>query len=225
LQEVVSFFAPPPPLPEPPEQPPRHPWTGPPENELGEATPLRAVLVKRADLAIALVELVAYSRGIGGRFIIRRRDGEPRDGFSHPMHLMMRRGLAGATELPPELLRFGVEFSDGRRATTIERFRGPREQPPEIVLMQRGGGGGGGSWEFGFWIWPLPPAGPLTFAVEWPAEGVELTTCEVDAAPILEAAARSEQLWEESTGGSGRGVQQQFSTMSARQPPRPGISG
>jgi hypothetical protein len=197
---------------------------GPPENELGEPVLTRIILVKRPDLASALVELVAYSRGIAGRFIVRRRAGD-REGLMHPMHPLMRHGLAGAAELPPDLLRFGVEFSDGRRATTIERVRPSLDESPEIVLMQRGGGGGGGSWEFGFWVWPLPPAGPLKFAVEWPAEGVELTTCEVDTAPIIEAAARSEQLWEETADGSGRGVQQQFSTMSARQPPQPGISG
>jgi len=141
------------------------------------------------------------------------------------MHLMMRRGLAGATELPPDLLRFGVEFSDGRRATTIERFRNSSDEPPEIAFMQRGGGGGGGSWEFSFWIWPLPPAGPLTFAVEWPAEGVELTTCQIDTAPLLEASARSEELWEDDgeigPGGVGGTFQYQISSARTQRPPPP----
>jgi hypothetical protein len=214
----VSFFEPPPPRPEPPEERLRPPWLGPPRNELGEALSTRAILVKRPDLAIALVELVAYSRGITGRFMIRRPRENNRDPHTHPMRMMMRPGPAGVTELPPELLRFGVEFSDGRRATTIERFRGPSEEPPEIVFMQQGGGGGDGSWEFGFWVWPLPPLGPLTFAVEWPAEGVELTTSQIDAAPILEAAGRSEQLWEESGRGASGSVQQSFSTMRAVPP-------
>ena len=176
--------------------------------------------MKRPDLAIALVELVAYSRGIGGRFTVRRRGGD-REGFTHPMHPFMRRGLAGAPELPPDLLRFGVEFADGRRATTIERPRPSLDESPEIVLMQRGGGGGDGNWEFGFWIWPLPPEGPLTFAVEWPAEGVELTTCQIDSAPFLEAAARSEELWEDDGTIGGGGVGQTFQTQISSRPPRP----
>ena len=139
----------------------------------------------------------------------------------HPMHPFIRHGLEGAPDLPPDLLRFGVEFSDGRRATTIGRVRPSLDESPEIVLMQRGGGGSGGNWEFGFWIWPLPPQGLLTFAVEWPAEGVELTTCQIDAAPLLEAAARSEELWEDdgeigpgSVGGS-------FQVQLSSRPPRP----
>jgi hypothetical protein len=201
---TVSFFEPPPALPEPPVRQPRNPWIGPPENELGESVATRVVLVKRPDLAIALTDLAAYSCGLVGRFVIRKRNAHMGRGLMQPMHPLMRRELAGATELPPELLRFGVEFSDGRRATTIEGPRGPRDEPPAIVLRQGGGGGGSGSWEFNFWIWPLPPAGPLTFAVEWPAEGIELTMCEVDTALLLEAAASSEKLWEE-TGETGPG--------------------
>jgi hypothetical protein len=180
---------------------------------------VRSVLVKRRDLAIALRDFVAYSCGVAGRFIILRRDGDPREGFMNPMHPLMRRGLAGAAELPPDLLRFGVEFSDGRRATTIERPRPSEDELPKIALMHRGGGGGGKTWEFGFWIWPLPPEGSLTFAVEWPAEGIELTTCQIDAAPLLEAAARSEELWENDgeTGSVGGTFQVQLSSR----PPRP----
>jgi len=178
---------------------------GPPDNELGVSVGIRLVLVRRDDLAVALVDLVAYSSGVGGRVSVRRKgphDGPP---FMHPMHQMGGRGLGAGNELPPELLRFGVEYSDGRRATTLERPHRPGEEP-DIVLLRRGGGGGNGSYEFGFWLWPLPPVGPITFAAEWPASGVELTKADVDAAPILEAAPRSEKLWEDDgSGDSGSG--------------------
>jgi hypothetical protein len=212
----VSFFAPPPPA-EPPEHPPRPPWLGPPENELGEAVAASVVLVKRSDLAIVVTDFRSYSCGIGGRLIVRIREREPGGRMMHPMHLIMHTRGTDPAELPRELLRFGIEFADGRRATTIDNRASRGDEPPEIALRQRGGSGGGSGWEFGFWIWPLPPEGSLTFAVEWPAESVELTTSELDPGPLLAAAARSEELWEPSERGDGDlGVTFQQQTSSTR---------
>ena len=72
------------------------------------------------------------------------------------------------------------------------------EEPPGPVLVQGGGGGGNGEWESEFWLWPMPPPGPVAFVVEWPAEQIELSKQEVDAALFLDAAAKSEVLWPES---------------------------
>jgi hypothetical protein len=141
---------------------------GPPVSELGESVGTRLVLVKRDDLAIAVIDLVAYSNGLGGRISLKWK--RPGGMGPHPMDPRLRPGLAGASDLPPELLRFGVEFSDGRRATTVGPPR-PPDSSPNIVLMQRGGGGDSDGRELGFWIWPLPPEGPLTLAGEWPSEG------------------------------------------------------
>ncbi len=63
-----------------------------------------------------------------------------------------------------------------------------------------GGGGrrGDGSFafdHFGLWLWPLPPAERLEFAVEWPFAGIELTTVEFDGAAIGAAARRSAHYW------------------------------
>ena len=59
--------------------------------------------------------------------------------------------------------------------------------PPGPLLWPGGGGGGGDRWDQSYWLWPLPPPGPVAFVVEWPSEGIELTRHELDAAPILEA--------------------------------------
>jgi hypothetical protein len=182
--------------------------------------PLRLVLARTDDVVVAIVGASAYSSGIELRIAIRRRprpwrdlDNEDMgaffggDPFETPFgrpHLRMNRGR----ELPPALLRFGVQFSDGRKATTVgdmfpwdyglDEDRG--EEPPGPVLMQGGGGGGNGEWESGFWLWPMPPPGPVAFVVEWPAQQVELARQEVDAALFLDAAAKSEVLWSESEG-------------------------
>ncbi len=46
-----------------------------------------------------------------------------------------------------------------------------------------------------YWVYPLPPPGPLAFVREWPALGLFETLVEIDAQPILDAAARSVQIW------------------------------
>src|ERR1700686_3254230 len=52
-----------PPLPADFRPPPFPPWAGPPESELGVATPLRIVVVAQPRLVVALVDCVAYSNG------------------------------------------------------------------------------------------------------------------------------------------------------------------
>jgi hypothetical protein len=196
----VSFFEPPPPPPEPPEIETRAWWQS-PRNELGVSTGLRLVLARTDDVAVAVVDAVAFTTGVALRLVSARRQPGHDDPFELQHHFMHR--VRPGTDLPPELLRFGVEFSDGRKATSLGSgpwasfSLGGDEEPEGPLLLPEGGGGSDDRWEQEFWLWPLPAPGPLAFVVEWPAEGIELTRQEVDSAPILEAAGRSEALWRE----------------------------
>ncbi|MFL5962524.1 MAG: hypothetical protein ACJ757_06480 [Gaiellaceae bacterium] len=196
----MSFFEPPPPPPEPPEEHRQPAWIGPPENELGVALPLRRVLFRSDELAIALLGVVAYSSGIELPVAMRRRKmpTEP-----DPMHFHMRGRHARGPELAPEIFRFGVEYPDGRKATNLGFPFGGPEEPAGPVLMERGGGGGGRSWSFGYWLWPLPPPGPSRVVVEWPVAGVPLTAVELDGAVLAAAAARVDVLWPDDGSSSG----------------------
>jgi hypothetical protein len=201
----VSFFEPPPPPPEPEEH--RQPaWIGPPENVLPASFPLSLTLAQTDAVAIAVEAALAYRNGFTFRFVLVRRkavdvpSGDPFHGW--------RRTRGG--EIADDALRFGIQFADGAKATVFDAFRwyGSEEAPEGPVLMQRGGSGGGRTWEFGFWVWPLPPEGPLAFVIEWPAEGIELTRHEIDASVIRNAAAQAEMLWpddDERPGGAGTG--------------------
>ncbi len=97
-----------------------------------------------------------------------------------------------------EQLRFGLRFADGRKATNVG---GPvawdAGEPPAdgALLVGRGGSGGERRWDQRLWAWPLPPAGELLFACEWPAQEIALTTLALDAEAILSAAARACVLW------------------------------
>jgi hypothetical protein len=94
-----------------------------------------------------------------------------------------------------ELLRFGVQFADGRKATNLDRpSYDPDREPDRPVLIQHGGGGGL-AWDMEHWVWPLPPPGPFTFVCEWPARGIEESGTEIDAGSILEAAGRAVTFW------------------------------
>lgn len=113
-------------------------------------------------------------------------------------------------ELPPELLRFGVQFADGRKATTLgadtpRRLRSAtdEEEPSGPILSPSGGGGCDCEWDQEYWLWPLPPPGTLTFAIEWPSKEIELSMCEVDAGLIIDASESSEVLWPDAGESAG----------------------
>jgi hypothetical protein len=187
-----DFFEPPPPPPEQPEYRPP-PWLAPPANVLGGTVPLQLVIGRSEQVAVAVMNARAYTSGLEFTVSVRRPRG--RSALEEPP-FGCRPVTRGTIE--PEILRFGVQFSDGRKATSLGGFvHRTEEEPPGPILVMRGGGGGGGQWDHGFWLYPLPPAGPLAFVCEWPSEGIELTRQEIDADLVREAAERAEVLWEE----------------------------
>jgi hypothetical protein len=107
------------------------------------------------------------------------------------------RRSAADGEIAPEILRFGIQFSDGRKAINAggPPPLGSDGRPDGPLLMSRGGGGGGRRWDQRLWAWPLPPPGELLFACEWPAQSIELTTEVLDADLIRSAATRARELW------------------------------
>jgi hypothetical protein len=195
----VSFFEPPPPPPPPPPEAFHQPeWLGPAQNILGVAVPIREVLARTADTVIVVQHFTAYPNGVHFELLIARRK-PPEDHLDDPLHRfhMMRHAFRGG-ELPPDLLRFGVLLADGSKATTLGPspfLGGPDKAPEGPVLIEHGGGGGHASWNMGYWLWPLPPKGPLVFVVEWPSEGIGETRVEIDGSPIRDGASRAETLW------------------------------
>jgi hypothetical protein len=132
--------------------------------------------------------------------------------------MLFGRPLEPGKPIPDDLLRIGVQFSDGQKGTSLgftgrgfrewmkarEEGREP-ELPKGIVMAPRGGGGGGRRWDHRYWVWPLPPQGEIQIACEWPARGIPLTMHSMDAAPILEASRQSTKLWDDPDDPSGGG--------------------
>ena len=202
----MSDFFTPPPRQEPERDYEQPAWIGPPANELGVAVPQRVLLARTDDVAVALLDVVAFSTGLEFAVEVRLREYDER---SDPFGFHLRHTLREGDAIPDEIFRFGFELADGGKATNIGQFPG-QDPPAGPVLMQRGGGGGGRSWSFRYWLWPLPPPGPATVVVEWPSQGIELTRVELDAAPLLEAAALSEALWPGAEPSGGGSVTTQF---------------
>jgi hypothetical protein len=110
---------------------------------------------------------------------------------------------------PAELLRYGVEFADGRRASNLgEMLAGATvalpasgdEQPEpdpanDITLIPGGGHGGGRHSRQELWVWPLPPPGPVAFVCQWPRYGIPESRVEVDGQSIRAAAATAREIW------------------------------
>jgi len=98
------------------------------------------------------------------------------------------------------ILRFGVLFADGGRATNLDRLAwndGATRNPPADypVLFPASGSGWAGRTEIGVNVFPLPPAGPVTLIVEWPAEGIAENRTEFEGAELRAAAERATPIW------------------------------
>ena len=201
----MTFFEPPPPRePERFERPPSPAWYGPPDNIIGRAVPIEFVLARTEKVAVAVWGVAAFPTGITFSVAtVIRESVEDMDlsDLDMSMHHYSRRRRSTPDGLPDDLLRFGVEMSDGTKATNL--FTGLSmldEAPQGPVLTPRGGGGSDRVNRQGWWLWPLPPEGPLAFVCEWPAHGIDLTRYEVDARSIRAAAAEAQAIWSSTDG-------------------------
>jgi hypothetical protein len=193
---VSGFFEPPPsPWPEQAEPVNSPPWTGRPQGPpLGAA--VSGLLLARSEQAAVYVDYVdAYPEGfeleirastsVAYHELGRAGGGSGPDVFGRHWPIASER----RDVLPPQLLRIGVQFSDGRTATNI----GGHDRPvggPVMSPLRGGGRGGGGESRFhqGYWISPLPPPGPVGLVCEWPAVEIPVGRQEIDAQLIRDAA-------------------------------------
>ena len=232
----MSFFEPPPEPPEPAPQPPRRPWHGASDAAIGKTIAVNLVVGRSSKAAVWIPSLTVYAEGFEFDVEIRHRLEETE--FDHPFflhhHHRRRRPRTSEEGLDPALVRFGIEFADGRKATNLGSrmpfaLPGEPDTPPEgpLLVPSRGGGGGGGRWHHGFWVWPLPPDGPLAFVCEWPAADIPETRAEIDSSLIHGAAAEVIELWPESdNSGPGASGGTSFTMLqSMRSAPQPEGAG
>jgi hypothetical protein len=211
----MSFFEPPPPPPELPEEFRQPAWIGPPDNELGVGISLNAIVDRSERAVIAVLGCTVFSNGVVLEMTLHTRPGsitarEQREMHGSPFYFHGPRDPG--EELPPNLVRIGVLFADGRKGSSLNDRRAflNQEEPDGPILTPRGGGGGNGVWKVDYWLWPLPPAGPLTVVAAWPAFGIDETHIELDATPIAEAAKDVITLWPEGEPSAGGAFSSQY---------------
>jgi hypothetical protein len=208
---MTDDFFDPLPAPSPPERYEPPVWAEPPPGELATLVPARRVLARTDRGVIVLLSHIdAFREGCSFRIrISAHRQETMGESEWYELHETAMDGSGSRyarsrAGVPDDLLRFGVQFLDGRKATTAGGFWFQHEhehepEPDGPLLTQHGGGGRGGdgvaatSWSL--WLWPLPPAEPFDLVVAWPALGVDLTRVELSGRDIVEAASRAGPMW------------------------------
>ena len=192
----------------PPPAPPirpfvRQPWMSPPDDELGVAVPMQRRVASGAQAVIVLTDCVAYTSGFFLGVGIRKKH-EP-----EPVRFPGARGFSPPRPSDEMSLEVGVRFSDGRetaragpgQSDAVSSWyrawsEGQDPQAPDGPIIAMGSGGGGGKrWDMRYWVWPLPPDGPVTITCNWPAGGIPGGAVEVDGSAIRRAGRSSENLW------------------------------
>ena len=202
-------------LPEPPPPPARarltrSPWRA-SDSVIPGSVAGELLLVRTEAVAVAVGSLRAYPNGL--KFVVhvrlRRDDNTSPYGLHDPFgnHDPRDRGKP-----QDDLLRLGVLFADGRRTANESGWRSERDysESGEPLLRAEGSGGSSRHWDGDFWLYPLPPDGPLTLIVSWPAYGVTEARGELAASAIRAAAGRALDLWpddlDEAPAGGSRSV-------------------
>lgn len=191
---MSDFFEPPPPRPPESAPPDPPPWVAPPRGVLPGVLAAERVVVRSDRVAICLVRFSVYPTGFEFDVLVIAADEEEElDPFvhRHPGHWK----TGQAPEIPAEMLRLGVEFADGSKATNTAGRHAGGDQPEAPVMHERGGSGGGGSWRQTQWVWPLPPDGPLALVCEWPSMDIPLTRTEIDADALCGAASHAQAVF------------------------------
>jgi hypothetical protein len=177
-----------------PEPAPAQPRWAKPDGTLGGTVAREFVLARAADVVVAVSGLTGYPNGFSFTVTVALRTEDRRGRLSR---LAFHRDLTEDEALPPEFLRLGLVFADGSAASNIDG--GPDAswlaEPVGPLLLPLNGGGGGRRHDMSYWVWPLPPSGPLTFVCEWPRFGIRESRADVDGALIHDAARRAVPLW------------------------------
>lgn len=191
---MSDFFEPPPePVVPDPQRYRQPPWIGAPQGTLPGVVAMELVLAQTETVAVCVSRLAAYPAEFEFDVVTMTAGDQPEldPMLFHHQHF----GRTAGDGIPPELLRLGIQFADGTKATNTGGFHHHRQAPARPVMHAGGGGGGGGHWRQLQWVWPLPPPGPMILACEWPAMNVPLTRHELDAQTILDAAKRAQVIF------------------------------
>jgi len=170
-----------------------------PHNEFPAGAGITVLLGRTDDAAVGITQVEAFSTGFRFTLAVRLRRARP-EHLRGGLYMLVSSHVRPGVQIPLEdRLLLGLQYADGRRASTLQdTFKFHRDEAPDdeqLVLAQQGGESGDLNVDQGYWVSPLPPEGPVTFVLAWPAFGMPESRTVVDSAVIRAAAENSQQLW------------------------------
>ena len=157
-------------------------WLGPPHGWAGGQVPWHLDLIRNDHFHVALYDFLAYPTGVEFSMHLRSR----RQGEGHPAFIL------GGSHGPVLELRYSDERKTIAATPPTTNYD---DEPSEPVLRITYGGGSPGDTRYRWWLWPLPPPGPLSISLTWPSEDID-NAFTVDANELVRASEQAEQLWE-----------------------------
>lgn len=158
------------------------------------------VLATQPRLFIAVTDCVAYSNGFAFGIAVRSKDRIRPESMGFPRANREPDWDAG--------IAIGIRFSDGRDTrggqgpspVLMDYYREWSEgkdpaEPPGPVIAQMNGSGHETSYDFHYFVWPLPPDGPVTVTCRWPGRGLQTAGKELNGTAIRAAGLKSRSLW------------------------------
>jgi hypothetical protein len=174
----------------------RAPQSGPPQDEVGVLALSSFLLARTAEVVTAVRGITSYSDGLHLTVVVLFADEQKSEDLAYSMNDFGR---------SPGRFRFGCVYADGHAATS-----GTRDSPvveaataggPVLLLLRSVSSGL--TWTGEYWLYPLPPQGPLVLGCRWPDRGIPETLVEIDPSPLLSAAATSAPVWGLPSAGAG----------------------
>ncbi len=163
---------------------------GPPQDEVGVLGLASFVLARTPEVAVAVRAITSYSDGLRLSVTVLFADEQRAEDLDWALQDYSR---------SPGRFRLGCAFSDGRRATTGRSespdLALPGDVTPHLLLLSTHITAL--TWSGEYWLWPLPSAGPLVLGCRWPDRRIPETLAQLDAGPLLAAAASSRPVWED----------------------------
>lgn len=163
-----------------------------PEREIGGAVAYEALVARSAEAAVGISGLLAYRTGFQFTVTAALRPGRTSEQEWQILHW---RGQYDSDTAPERFLSLTIGYSDGRTGSNLDNSQPTVSEPSEIYLEPSGGTGIPTRFDMTYWVWPLPPEGPVTFTCGWPAYDIPTSHVSLDAASILGAADRAVLLW------------------------------
>jgi len=185
------------PLPEPAEPALQPEWAEPRVTEMPASLGIDITLAVSETATVYVSRPAAYTNGLTFELVTVQRNTDPSDPQAVHRYGFFHGAPPRGPDLPPDLLRFGIELPGGVRLTNLGSSlpRHPDPDQPVAVLLPRGGGGNPGRYSQEWWLWPLPASGDVVLVCEWPAFDIPESRAKLSGDAIREAAARAKTLW------------------------------